>query len=283
METWYIIVLAVIAVFAVAILLLFSLVGDDAIRLHRMRHRRGEYINDQTAVICQSIKDTEDPAKAYHLFLEYLFANNRHFLSFVRNKIRSTYELYLDHNIVGLNKEIDAIKEMRVELKDQAYTQKDCMASLQPEYYADCAIWVRISTNCRFDINQSLRQITIWASEYFKYNNEPVGENYQKVIEQIVSEIEIICKKTSDLLQSGNIEGMRELRRYCNDVLKMSEEQTQRLYDVLNDGHSSISEEKRLAMTYILNNMRECHNIVQTLRRLLLCHISKVLTVTSNQ
>ncbi|MDE6785877.1 MAG: hypothetical protein K2J46_02415, partial [Muribaculaceae bacterium] len=85
MEYWFIILLSVIAVAAIAILLFFELMGDDAIKMLKMKHERGKYINDQTAVIYQTIKDTVDSAKSYSLFVEYIFTNNRMFIEYVKS------------------------------------------------------------------------------------------------------------------------------------------------------------------------------------------------------
>ncbi len=279
METWFIILLAVIAVIAVAILLIFSLIGDDYIRKYRMKHRRGEYINDQTAIICQSIKDTNDPEKAYQLFVEYLFANNRHFLSYLSRRIRSLCDAFLDHDVPGLHAELKAIEDMKIELKDQYYTQRECLSSIDSIYYMENALWIRLSINCRFDINQSLRQIAKVSAKYYTITSDKIGKNYIELITKVVKAIVDICRRSSELLHSGDIEGMKSLRHDCKDMLLESQEETQRIYDILNDGWSVISPEERLKLNYVLNCMRECHFIIYTLRRLVLCNIGKSLSI----
>lgn len=279
METWYIVLLAVIAVIAVAILLIFSLIGDDSIRKYRMKHRRGEYINDQTAIICQSIKATDDPEKAYQLFVEYLFANNRHFLSYVSRHIRSLCDAFIEHDVPGLHAEQKAIEDMKIELKDQYYTQRECMSSISPIYYMENSLWIRLSINCRFDINQSLRQIAKVSAEYYNITSDKIGKNYIALITKVVKAIVNICRRSSELLHSGDIEGMKALRHDCKDILLESQEETQRIYDILNDGRSETSPEDRLRLNYVLNCMRECHFIIYTLRRLVLCNIGKALSI----
>lgn len=279
METWFIVLLAVIAVIAVAILLIFSLIGDDSIRTYRMKHRRGEFINDQTAVICQTIKATENSEKAYNLFVEYLFANNRHFLSYVSRRIRSISEAFVDNDLPGLKAELKSIAAMKVELKDQYYAQRDCLNTIDPVYYVENSLWIRLSINYRFDINQSLAGIAQGSLEYYELTSDKVEKNYGELIAKAVQSIVNICKRSSELLLTRDIGGMKALRRDAEQMLLQSQEDTQRIYDILNDGRSVTKPNDRLMLNYLLNCMRECHFIIYTLRRLTLCNICKALSI----
>ncbi len=51
MEYWFVIILALIAVAAIGSLIFFELMGEDVAGIIKRKHRRGKYINDQTAVI----------------------------------------------------------------------------------------------------------------------------------------------------------------------------------------------------------------------------------------
>lgn len=281
METWFIILLVVIAVAAVTVLLFYSLIGDETIRLHKLKHRRGEYINDQTAVIYQTIKDTEDSVKAYHLFVEYLFTNSQHFLMYVGETMGKVYDAFNSHDVEALKSLLTAEAEMKVELKDQKYTQDDCLATIDPLCYVDNSVWINLASTCMFDINDCLRNVTKGCVDFHFYNNSNLNDIYQERVSIIVGDIRNICRTAYDLVKSGDIEGMRELRKRCSVILSESQSNTQRVYELLNDGRSKLDDNKKISLKYVLNNLQECHCLIYTLRRLVLCNIGLVLSLAN--
>ncbi len=279
MEIWFIIILAIIAIVAIALLLFLELMGDDAVNMLKLKHKRGKYINDQTAVIFQTIRDMSDPAKSYSVFIEYIFTNHKQFLNYTKETLKLLGKAYFSKDVEALTKYHDDIKEMKIELKDQKTSQDECMTSIDKTYFIESAAWIHLANNCRFAINEGLKRLDEVCIEYVQNFTEPFPERYAEQLDFLTSDICNICTTAHELIGSGDIENMRELRKRMSIILSESYANTQRLYEHLHDGRSSIDREKRISMQYALNAFQECHNMIYTLRRFVLANICLTLSL----
>ena len=279
MEYWFVILLTVIAVAAIAILLFFELMGDDAVDVMKRKHHRGKYINDQTAVIYQSIKDTVDSEKAYSLFVEYIFTNNRMFIEYLKAilmKISGTYNLT---DIPGLEICVNEIKDMKVELKDQKISQMDCLESIDQPDYVESSAWIHLSNNCRFSINEGLHHLTEVCIYYASHYSEPFPKLYNDQLEFLVGDVCNICDTCLTLIGTRDITGMRELRKRMSIILDESYTHTQRLYELIHDGRNVLDKDRRIALKYCLNAFQELHTMIYTLRRFVLANLCITLSI----
>lgn len=272
MDTWFLIILAVIVVVALTVLLYLTLFDDASSPFVRKKHFRGEYINDQTAVIVHSIKETEDPAKSYELFAAYILTNHRLFLSYLKTRILSISQAYASNDYETLKDEILKIREMKVELKDQVQTQEECLQSIDTEYFIETAAWINIANNTRFDVNRNLRRLAEVCIHYDETYDRPFPEEYVELIDLMIDDICNFCDEAIELIITSDEQGMRELRERITVVMTESYDTTSRLYDLIHDGRNSIDEDKLIALRYVLNAFQECYCIVYALRRIVLCN-----------
>lgn len=279
MEYWFVILFAAIAIIAIAILIFFELMDDDVLKVMKMKHKRGKYINDQTAVICQTIKDTLDSRKAYTLFVEYIFTNHRQFLEYVKSILLEISKAYNGNSVSDLEQCISDIKEMKVELKDQRITQQDCLSTIDRSYYIEYVAWIHLAINCRFNINESIRRIAEVCLEYITNNSEPFPAIYTEQLEFLLGDISNICNTCLSLVGTNEIHDMRELRKRMTIILDESYANTQRLYELIHDGRSELSEDKLIVLKYALNSFQELHGIIYTLRRFVLANIGLSLSL----
>lgn len=278
MEYWFAILFSVISVIAIAILIFFEVMGDDAV-LTMKKHKRGKYINDQTAVIYQTIKDTVDTKSAYALFIEYLFANHRQYLEYVKSTLTQMSSSYYDEDIHALDNIIKEIKDMKIELKDQRLAQADCIATIDRAFYIEYVAWIHLANNCRFSINASLRRMADVCIDYVTNFSEPFPDIYTEQLEVLVLDICNICDTAISLIGNNDVEAMRELRRNMSIMLDESYTNSQRLYELIHDGRSELNPEKQTALKYALNAFQELHNIIYTLRRFMLANLCLTLSL----
>lgn len=279
MEFWFIIIISVIAVLAVAILLFFELMGADATNLKTLSHKRGEYVNDETAVICQTIKDTLDPEKAYNLFIEYIFINNKLFLEFVKTTLNDVSKGYNEGSRAMLRQSVEKTREMKIELKDQKSAQNECIDTIDSTTYIETAAWLHLSNDCRFSINDGVRHMAEVCIEYQNRGSEPFPEVYSEQLEYLLADVCTICDSCHSLIGTTDIKEMRELRKRMSVILDESYANTQRLYELLHDGRSELDTEKRIALQYALNAFQELHCMIYTLRRFVLANICMTLSI----
>lgn len=279
MEYWFVILLAIIAVAAIGILLFFELMGEDYVPFLKQKHKRGKYINDQTAVICQTIKDTVDSRKAYTLFVEYIFTNERQFLEYLKTTLLDISKSYKANDVKALEQCICDIKEMKVELKDQRIAQQECLATIDRAYYIEFVSWIHLASNCRFNINEALRRVAEVCLEYATDYSEPFPDTYTEQLEFLLGDICNICNTCLSLMGTGDIQAMRELRKRMSIILDESYTHTQRLYELIHDGRSEFGEDKSIALKYALNAFQELHGIIYTLRRFVLSNIGICLSL----
>lgn len=282
METWFVILLSVIAILAIALLLFLELMGDDYTSLRKIKHSRGKYINDQTAIICQTIKDTEDSRKAYNVFVEYLFTNHRQFLQFVKENLTQTSIAYNNGNVEMLEKCVSDVKEMKVELKDQKYAQDECIATIDNVRYIEALSWIYLANTSRFIINDGLLHLADVCIDYSNNYNEPFPELYNEQIETLVLDIKNVCDTAISLIGTPDINRMRELRKNMAVILSESYSNSQRLYEHLHDGRTELEPDKRIAMQYSMNAFQICHGIIYNLRRFILANICLTLSLQNN-
>ncbi|MDE5996660.1 MAG: hypothetical protein K2G77_00445 [Muribaculaceae bacterium] len=278
MEYWLVIIFAIIAIAAIAILLFYELMGDDAV-LFKKKHRRGKYINDQTAIIYQTIKDTVDSKSAYALFIEYLFANHKQFLEYIKKTLMDIRKSYNADNISGLESTISDIKEMKIELKDQRVAQSDCISTIDRSFYIEFVAWIHLANNCRFSINASLKRMAEVCIDYSANYSEPFPDIYNEQLEYLVADICNICNTALSLIGSNDVDAMRELRKRMSIILDESYANSQRLFELIHDGRSELDPDRLTALKYALNAFQELHNIIYTLRRFVLANICLTLSL----
>ncbi len=279
MEIWFVIILSVLAVLAVTLLLFFELMGDSGLRFGKSRHKRGEYINDQTAVICHSVKDTADSEKAYTIFVEYLFTNYKLCLLYVKNTFGKISKSYFANDTVALNGILNDIKEMKIELKDQKKTQDDCLHSIDPVCYIESLAWINLANSCLFEINDGLKSLAEVCIEYLNNFTEPFPDLYYEQLGVLSDDICNMSNSIYELVGTGDTEGMRDLRKEMSLILSESYANSQRLYELLHDGRSDLDTEKRIALQYALNAFQETHCMIYTMRRLVLSILCITLSV----
>ena len=282
METWFVILLSVIAILAIALLLFLELMGDDSAGLRKKKHSRGKYINDQTAVIYQTIKDTDDSRKAYNVFVEYLFTNHRQYLEYLKNTLTDICNAYNEGSAEMLQKCVIDTKEMKVELKDQKGAQDECISTIESERYIEALSWIYLANTSRFIINDGLLHLSEVCIVYIKNFNEPFPDLYNEQLETLVGDIVNICNLAIPLIGTPDIQGMRELRKNMAVILSESYSNSQRLYEHLHDGRTVLEPDKRIALQYSMNTFQICHGIIYNLRRFMLANICLTLSLQNN-
>ena len=279
MVSWFVILLSVIAVLAIGLLLYFELMGDDSVRFKGFMRKRGDSVNEQAAVICQTIKDTVDSAKAYSIFVEYIFINNRQFLEFVKKVLREISRAYNSGDTPALQACLNEIHDMDNDLQEQKKTQEECMATIDSQVYIEASAWLHLSENCRVNVNDGLMHMAEVCIEYPTLNNEPFPEKYNEQLEYLLGDICNICDTCLSLIGTTDILAMRELRKRMTIILDESYSNTQRLFELLHDGRIELTPGKRCALRYALNTFQELHCMIYTLRRFVLANIGITLSI----
>lgn len=273
METWLIIFLAVIVVGALTVLLYLTLFDDGVNPFAPGKRRHDQYVNDQTAEIVRAIKQTDDAMKAYQLFVAYIFTNHRLFLSYLAGHIRNISNAYLSNNHDQLKAEIEATKEMKLELKEQVRAQDECLHSIETSFYIETSVWINIANNTRFDINRVLRRLSDVSIHYDSAYDIPFPEDYAVLLTDMIGDICNFSNEAITLLGSSDVEGMRQLRKRISVVMAGSYDIMTRLYELIHDGRNDLHEDKLMALRFALNAMQECSCIIYSIRRLVLCNL----------
>lgn len=279
MEIWFIIIFSALAVLAVGLLLYMELMGDSGLRLRKPAHKRGQYINDQTAVICHSIKEIADSEKSYTVFVEYIFTNYKIFMEYVKDTFSRISKSYFADDTDALAKVLKDIQEMKIELKDQKRTQDDCLETIDPVCVIESLAWINLANSSLFEVNDGLRHLADVCIEYIKDFTEPFPEIYAEQLNVLACDICTISKTIYDLIGTKDIEEMRELRKEMSVILSESYANSQRLYELLHDGRSDLEPEKRIALQYALNAFQEIHCMIYALRRFVLAVICISLSI----
>lgn len=278
METWFIILLAVVAVIAVALLLFFELAGDDQIRVARQKHRRGRYINDRTGVMYQAVRNTKDPQKAWLLFADYYIGNMRDFLHYIPKSLKSVRGSFFDHDVYAIEKSIREIDDMRVELKDELKAEKDCLLSLDVERGIDFSAWFYLGMNSAFNINDNIKRIAVASLRYREHLPVEVPEYYVKILNKVSSNVYDICQRSIDLIKVGKTGDLKEVRKVAGGYKTESYDAAQKLFDLIHDPSRQMEPDKKRSLLYVLNALQEYHCLISTLRRLLLALIRLSMT-----
>lgn len=278
MEYWFIIFLALVAVVAIGLLLYFEVMGDDAL-VFKKKYKRGKFINDENAVICQTVKDTKDPEKAYTIFVEYIFSNQKQFLEYIKTTLSNISDSYNTGDLEALRQCIYDTKEMKVELKDQKISQDECVKTIDRYIYIEFAAWINIANNSRFSINDSLSGMAEVCFEYAQNYATPFPEIYVEQLNILINDICNICNSCLELIGTNNTQEMRELRKNMSVILDESYANAQRLFEVIHDGRSQLDIDKHIALKYALNAFQELHGIIHTLRRFVLANICITLSI----
>lgn len=273
METWFIILLVVIAVLAIALLLFFELAGDDQIRVARQKHNRGKYINDRTGVMYQTIRNTNDPEKAWHLFADYYVSNMREFLDYVPKTLKSVRASFFDHDVFAIEKGIREIADMRIELKDELKAEQDCLLTLDKDLAIDFSAWFYLGMNSAFTINDNMRRIAIASLRYRELLSVEITDFYVKQLNKVSANVYDVCQRSVELINAGMLHELREVRKIAGSYKTESYDAAQKLFDLIHDPSRQMDADKKRSLLYVLNALQEYHCLIATLRRLLLALI----------
>lgn len=272
METWFIVLLSIIGVIAVTLLLFLELAGDD-LRFRRPKHRRGSYINDETALIYSTIKSTPNPKQAWMLFSEYMTSNNKMYLKFVGRTIQEIAGGYADSDIERLKKAITDIDEMKTELKDQHKAMKDCLKSIDEQKAYEYSAWFELGMNNRFAMNGNLKRLACATAEFREKYDSDIPKFEVNQLYKMADDIEATCNKAYSQFGTGDVKAMRQLRKELVTPKAESWTAISRLYGLLNDPNWEIEHEEKMALLYAFNCMQECHCLIYTLRRFIFSNI----------
>lgn len=272
METWFVILLSLIGVLAIALLLFLELAGDD-LRREKKTHRRGTYINDETGLIYSTIKSTSNPKRAWLLFSEYMTANNKMYLKFVGRTIKEISDGYADHDIERLRQAVRDIDEMKIELKDQQKAMKDCLKSIDEQRAYEYSAWFELGMNNRFAMNGNLRRLATATAEFREKYNSEIPQFEVNQLYRMADDIEATCEQAYGQFGTGDVKAMRRLRKEMMRPKAESWTAISRLYGLLNDPNWEIDNDEKLALLYAFNCMQECHCLIYTLRRFIFSNI----------
>lgn len=279
MEYWLIIILVALVVLAISGLLYFEVMGDSSLRLRQNNKAGSEYVNHQSAMICHTIKATADDSKAYVLFVEYLFSNIKLFLLYVKNTYASISQYYYSQDFDSLENIRSSIKMMGEELEAQKQSQDDCLNSIDPVFYIESHAWINLSSSCMLEINKNLKNLDEVCIQYLNRFTEQFPELYTEQLEALSGDICNFCDQILELVGSGNIEKMRDVRKDISLVLSESYANSQRLYELLHDGRNELTPDKRVVLQYVLNAFQETHCMLYSIRRLVLAILCISLSV----
>lgn len=273
MKIWLMIFLAVIVVVTVMLQLIFVQNGDGCAHIYRQRFRRSKTETDQAAVICQTILDTDNPVKAYSLFIEYVFSNNRKFIRFVSSVLMKISEAYRSADVPALKRCVDDITGMKSKLKCRKINQDACVERIDPAIVIESSAWVNMSVELCFMINDNLRRLANVCIEFNSLYSMQIQDEYTERLSFFVQDICNICKSADDMLAVGDVEGMKELRIRSAIIKSESYNVAQSLYQLLHDQRTHIDPTRRVALSYALNAFYDCQDIIYALRRMILCNI----------
>ncbi|MDE6130930.1 MAG: inorganic phosphate transporter, partial [Muribaculaceae bacterium] len=233
------------------------------VRSNRRFGKKGEEENGDA--LFQSIITTEDSSRVWPMLLLYITEQQQKFMNYAGERYSDVTAAFIKDNAGLLAKTESSLTKQKNILKNARRKETLCLHKLSREMAMEKSPWFYLSNNCCMGILYNLRRINEVCKEHVENNFLPLPPVYASEYEEVRTRVRTLFNDTLELMQTGDVETIKVLRRHCDEIKDSISDTYHRVYDHLRDGEAS-----SVAVLYVYVNMlQETQEMVSSIRKYL--------------
>ena len=244
--------------FALAIVTVLLLIRSN----RRFRNKKKDEKSDE---LFQTILASEDPKRTWDLLQLYIAEQHAAFMVFARDIYSGVTNAFINDNVKALDKADDLLDKRKNIQKSVRRKETLCLRRLPRALAMEKSTWFYLGNNCCMSMLYNLRRITEICKEHTENNFHPLPSEQAEELALISTRLEVLFNDILEMMNSGSLETIRDLRKKCEEIKDRVSAKYHRLYERMRDDDAS-----QIAVLYVyFNTLQETRELLSTLRKYL--------------
>lgn len=235
------------------------------ILVHSNRRFNKKKKEEKTDDLFQTILASEDTDQTWDLLQQYIAQQHSEFMVFARDAYLGVTDAFVNDNVRALDK-TEALMHKRKNIQKSSRRKETlCLRKLPRALAMEKSTWFYLGNNCCMSMLYNLRRITEICKEHTENNFHPLPQDHANELTAISGKIEVLFNDILDMMSTGNLDVIRDLRKTCEDIKNEVSAKYHHLYEHLRDDDAS-----HITVLYVyFNTLQETRELLSTLRKYL--------------
>ncbi len=228
----------------------------------RFKKKNAEESGD---ALFQSILSTDDKEQCWSLLQVYITDQQRKFLEYSAECYRAVTEAFIKDDVRTLGKVENSLRSQKTIQKSARRKETLCLRRISHETAIKINAWFYLGNNCCMSMLYNLGRINEICKEHVENNFRPLPQQNVADYEMVRTQVSVLFNDMLAMIDSGQIDTVRLLRRHCDEIKDVVSDTYHRLHDQLREGDPAAT-----TVLYVyLNMLQETQEMVSSIRKYL--------------
>ncbi len=228
----------------------------------RFKKKNAEESGD---ALFQSILSTDDKEQCWSLLQMYITDQQRKFLEYSAECYRAVTEAFIKDDVRTLGKVESSLRSQKTIQKSARRKETLCLRRISHETAIKISAWFYLGNNCCMSMLYNLSRINEICKEHVENNFRPLPQQNVADYEMVRTQVSVLFNDMLAMIDSGQIDTVRLLRRHCDEIKDVVSDTYHRLHDQLREGDPAAT-----TVLYVyLNMLQETQEMVSSIRKYL--------------
>ena len=228
----------------------------------RFKKKNAEESGD---ALFQSILSTDDKEQCWSLLQMYITDQQRKFLEYSAECYRAVTEAFIKDDVRTLGKVENSLRSQKTIQKSARRKETLCLRRISHETAIKINAWFYLGNNCCMSMLYNLGRINEICKEHVENNFRPLPQQNVADYEMVRTQVSVLFNDMLAMIDSGQIDTVRLLRRHCDEIKDVVSDTYHRLHDQLREGDPAAT-----TVLYVyLNMLQETQEMVSSIRKYL--------------
>lgn len=228
----------------------------------RFKKKNAEESGD---ALFQSILSTDNKEQCWSLLQVYITDQQRKFLEYSAECYRAVTEAFIKDDVRTLGKVESSLRSQKTIQKSARRKETLCLRRISHETAIKISAWFYLGNNCCMSMLYNLSRINEICKEHVENNFRPLPQQNVADYEMVRTQVSVLFNDMLAMIDSGQIDTVRLLRRHCDEIKDVVSDTYHRLHDQLREGDPAAT-----TVLYVyLNMLQETQEMVSSIRKYL--------------
>lgn len=228
----------------------------------RFKKKNAEESGD---ALFQSILSTDDKEQCWSLLQMYITDQQRKFLEYSAECYRAVTEAFIKDDVRTLGKVENSLRSQKTIQKSARRKETLCLRRISHETAIKINAWFYLGNNCCMSMLYNLGRINEICKEHVENNFRPLPQQNVADYEMVRTQVSVLFNDMLAMIDSGQIDTVRLLRRHCDEIKDVVSDTYHRLYNQLREDDPAAT-----TVLYVyLNMLQETQEMVSSIRKYL--------------
>ncbi len=228
----------------------------------RFKKKNAEESGD---ALFQSILSTDDKEQCWSLLQMYITDQQRKFLEYSAECYRAVTEAFIKDDVRTLGKVETSLRSQKTIQKSARRKETLCLRRISHETAIKINAWFYLGNNCCMSMLYNLGRINEICKEHVENNFRPLPQQNVADYEMVRTRVSVLFNDMLAMIDSGQIDTVRLLRRHCDEIKDVVSDTYHRLYNQLREDDPAAT-----TVLYVyLNMLQETQEMVSSIRKYL--------------